>query len=77
MKVLKWKFCDEDVEVPENRLSAICADCAGTHLAKKDIEGAIEKLKINIEKCNHPAPNETNSRQTFLLSPARPPASYS
>lgn len=55
MKVLKCKICREEVGVPENRLSVICPDCAETQQAKRDLEGAIEKQKMNIEKCNRPS----------------------
>jgi hypothetical protein len=52
MKVLNCKVCQEEVEVPENRLSVICTDCARTQQLKKDLEGAIEKQKAKIEQCS-------------------------
>jgi hypothetical protein len=49
-KILQCKQCGEDVEVPMNRVSVVCQDCATKSLRRKD---AVETL----ERCNRVLPN--------------------
>ena len=52
MKVLECKVCEKEVEVPENRVSVLCAACARNQSLKKDLQAAIETQESKIEQCN-------------------------
>jgi hypothetical protein len=53
MKTLQCKSCGDDVQVPENRASAICRDCGQAALVAKDTEEAriaVRRLVDSLEK---------------------------